>query len=324
MKISRPLPFASRACVSYSRFNRLCRPRLRPCVDSHSGSRAWRQGLGHDGGSGGVSELVRRMFHKRFYLSQHRNLPNVCVVEPSMQARAASPPFDRVSLPRPFVCEEEGCGKRFLQSGGLVRHRRTHTGEKPNVCGRPGCSERFACLNSAHVRPFACDYPGCSKCFAEPWNLVRHKRSHTGIYGAYKYTPPPEPSQYTLVNACLIANSATPAVPPYLPQSSKSAKNYNAIEDGLRLAQALFDSIDGAGLPDEQQPRLDRQPACTQSAPASRSSTKRVRDSDGDSVLRLAPDGDSVLQTIVPIRKRQAIREFDDWLKATAAVDGGS
>ena len=92
----------------------------------------------------------------------------------------------------------------------------------------------------------------------------------------------------------------------------------------LRLAQALFDSIDGAGLPDEQQPRLDRQPACTQSAPASRSSTKRVRDSDGDSVLRLAPDGDSVLQTIVPIRKRQAIREFDDWLKATAAVDGGS
>ena len=245
-------------------------------------------------------------------------------VEPSMQARAASPPFDGVSLPRPFVCEEEGCGKRFLQSGGLVRHRRTHTGEKPNVCGRPGCSERFACLNSAHVKPFACDYPGCSKCFAEPWNLVRHKRSHTGIYGAYKYTPPPEPSQYTLVNACLIANSATPAVPPYLPQSSKSAKNYNAIEDGLRLAQALFDSIDGAGLPDEQQPRLDRQPACTQSAPASRSSTKRVRDSDGDSVLRLAPDGDSVLQTIVPIRKRQAIREFDDWLKATAAVDGGS
>ena len=231
------------------------------------------------------------------------------------------------SLPRPFVCES--CGKRFLQSGGLVRHRRAHTGEKPSVCRWPGCSERFACLNSAHAKPFACDYLGCSKCFAEPWNLVRHKRSHTGIYGSahtYKYTTPPEPSQYPLVHACLVADPATPAVPPYLPQSSKSARNrpcnwHDAIEDGLRLAQALFDSIDGAGLPDEQQPRLGTRPARMHSAPASRSGTKRERDSDGDSVLRLTPNCDSV--KIVPIRKRQAIREFNEWLKATAAVADG-
>ena len=48
-------------------------------------------------------------------------------------------------------------------------------------------------------------------------------------------------------------------------------------------------------------------------APARSSSTKRERNSDGNC---------SGLHTFLPIGKRQAIREFNEWLQATAAVGG--
>jgi hypothetical protein len=87
----------------------------------------------------------------------------------------------------------------------------------------------------------------------------------------------------------------------------------------------------------EHPPRLEAWPARTQSAPASSSSTIRLgspysRD-DPPSPSPLASSSSTTrkreskrncsgLQNIFPIGKRQAIREFNAWIQATAAVGG--
>ena len=63
----------------------------------------------------------------------------------------------------------------------------------------------------------------------------------------------------------------------------------------------------------EHPPRLEAWPARTQSAPASSSSTTRERESKRNG---------SGLQNMFTIGKRQAIREFNAWIQATAAVGG--
>ncbi|GBN48575.1 Zinc finger and SCAN domain-containing protein 22 [Araneus ventricosus] len=72
---------------------------------------------------------------------------------------------------KPFACDK--CEKGFGRKHHLVRHYRTHTGEKPFACDK--CGKRFG---DSREKPFACDK--CEKSFGKSSNLVSHRRSHTG------------------------------------------------------------------------------------------------------------------------------------------------
>ncbi|UYM14372.1 C2H2-type zinc finger protein [Endozoicomonas euniceicola] len=83
---------------------------------------------------------------------------------------------------KPYECDV--CGKKFARSETLTRHKRSHTGKKPYECDV--CPKRFAASGDLtkhrrhHTgeRPYECDL--CQKRFACPSNFVRHRRTHTG------------------------------------------------------------------------------------------------------------------------------------------------
>jgi len=88
---------------------------------------------------------------------------------------------------KPFQCDFAGCNYACSASGSLTRHKLTHTGEKPFQCDVPGCG--YACTTSAYLtvhkrthtgeKPFQCDFPGCGYASTQSGTLVTHKRTHT-------------------------------------------------------------------------------------------------------------------------------------------------
>jgi KRAB domain-containing zinc finger protein len=83
---------------------------------------------------------------------------------------------------KPYVCRE--CGRGFAVNSGLIKHQRTHTGEKPYVCRE--CGRGFAVKSNLikHQRthtgekPYVCRE--CGRGFAVKSNLIIHQRTHTG------------------------------------------------------------------------------------------------------------------------------------------------
>ncbi|XP_040190039.1 zinc finger protein 420-like isoform X2 [Rana temporaria] len=81
-----------------------------------------------------------------------------------------------------FPCTQ--CEKTFLHSQDLVRHQRSHLGERPYVCNQCGkCFRRNTSLlihERIHTgeRPYQCAQ--CGKSFVQRQHLTTHLKTHTG------------------------------------------------------------------------------------------------------------------------------------------------
>ena len=83
---------------------------------------------------------------------------------------------------RPYLCNV--CEKTFSTSSTFVAHKRIHTGERPYKC--ESCDKMF--ITKSHLlthrrthtgeKPFTC--PVCNRCFADGSSFRRHERLHTG------------------------------------------------------------------------------------------------------------------------------------------------
>lgn len=87
---------------------------------------------------------------------------------------------------RPYACVFSDCDKNFSRQEHLTRHMKTHIGEGRYICKVKDCNKAFPRLvelnrhMKTHTgeRPYICDVKGCSKTFAQHGNFIRHMRIH--------------------------------------------------------------------------------------------------------------------------------------------------
>ncbi|KAF6096350.1 hypothetical protein HJG60_015501 [Phyllostomus discolor] len=83
---------------------------------------------------------------------------------------------------KPYVCRE--CGQGFTRKSHLITHHRIHSGEKPYVCRE--CKRGFTCKSDLirHQRTHSGEKPyvcrECGQGFTHKSNLITHERIHSG------------------------------------------------------------------------------------------------------------------------------------------------
>ncbi|XP_059618315.1 Krueppel homolog 1-like [Phlebotomus argentipes] len=118
--------------------------------------------------------------HAKQFATQQQFQQPVAATGESLQSSVLSVPT--VSPSDPYQCDV--CKKTFSVPARLVRHYRTHTGERPFEC--EFCHKMFSVKENLQVhrrihtkeRPYKCDV--CGRAFEHSGKLHRHMRIHTG------------------------------------------------------------------------------------------------------------------------------------------------